>query len=81
MLKHNKTYEEWRMALVGTEVSEERIASVIRVKRISGLGTLAAGSSILVTLMMEAIIPSGKSVVTEAARRRMPEDGVLHNKA
>jgi hypothetical protein len=36
----------WRpVALVGTEVSEERIASIIRVKIIGELGTLAETSN------------------------------------
>jgi hypothetical protein len=33
------------MAVVRTDVSEERIASIIRVKRISELGTLAVTSN------------------------------------
>jgi hypothetical protein len=34
-----------RVALVGTDVSEERIASIIRVTRIGELGTLAVASN------------------------------------
>jgi hypothetical protein len=34
-----------RVALVRTDVSEERIASIIRVTRISDLGTLAVTSN------------------------------------
>jgi hypothetical protein len=40
-----------RVALVGTDVSEVRTACIIRVERISELGTLAVTS----TMMMEAI--------------------------
>jgi hypothetical protein len=45
---HGGDYEEWRLlgcyavALVITDVSEERIASIISVKRISELGTTLA---------------------------------------
>jgi hypothetical protein len=49
-----------RVALVRTDVSEEHIASIIRVTRIGELGTTLAvtrarSTPILVTLMMEAI--------------------------
>jgi hypothetical protein len=45
-----------RVALVRTDVSEECIASVIRVERISELGTtLARTSNRSTVLMMEAI--------------------------
>jgi hypothetical protein len=45
------------MTLVRTDVSEVRIASTIRVERISELGTMLA------TLMMEAMGSSGTSVL------------------
>jgi hypothetical protein len=51
-----------RLALVRTEVSEECIASIIRVKRISGNG----GYKFL-----------RKVVLTRATRRHTPEDGIL----
>jgi N-acetylglutamate synthase-like GNAT family acetyltransferase len=57
------------VALVTTDVSEERIASIIRVTRIGELGTLAVtinrSSPILVTLMMEAIHSSEASGLKE----------------
>jgi hypothetical protein len=63
-----------------TDVSEERIASIIRVERINELGkTLAVtvtayilpSSQILVALMMEAMRFSEASVLTGAARRHI----------
>jgi hypothetical protein len=66
------------VALVKTDVSDDCSASIIRVTRIGELGTLAVTSNqcmlvtanivpsspILVTLMMEALQPSEKSVLT-----------------
>jgi hypothetical protein len=47
------------VALVRTDVSEERIAFIMRITRIGGLGTVTANvvpsSPIVVTLMMEMI--------------------------
>jgi hypothetical protein len=64
-----------RVALITTDVSVERSASIIRVRRIGELGTLAIScqmivmanvvpsSPILVTLMMEAPSSSEMSVL------------------
>jgi hypothetical protein len=47
---------------------------------ITGITAIVAPSSpILVTLKMEAIHSSETFVHTRAARRNIPEDGILHN--
>jgi hypothetical protein len=82
------------VALVRTSVSEECSASIIRVTRISKLGTMLAvtkmrqslvtanivpRSLILVTLVMEAIHSSETSVLTRATWRNIPDNGILHS--
>jgi hypothetical protein len=60
-----------RVALVGTDVTEELSASFIRVTRIGELGTTLAVTSvvpsslILVTLMKEVLSSSETSVIQE----------------
>jgi hypothetical protein len=80
-----------RMALVRADVSEERIASTIRLTRLCELlktsavtrnrSTLRKGKSlhILIALMTEAIRSSETSALTRAARRNILEEGVLHS--
>jgi hypothetical protein len=79
-----------RVTDVRTDVSEERITSMITVKRIGEnffvacfglLVTLSVvrTTPILITLIMEPIISSETSVLTRITQRHILEDGTLQN--
>jgi hypothetical protein len=55
-----------RVALVSTDVSEERRASIIRVTRIGELGTKLA-------------VTNNRRTLRSATRRNIPEDAILHS--
>jgi hypothetical protein len=63
-----------RAALLRTNDSEELIAFIIRVTRISELGTTLA-----VTSNRSMLRRNTKSVLTRATRRNFSEDGILHS--
>jgi hypothetical protein len=80
-----------RVALVRTNASEERIASIFSIKIISELGTTLAitgvlqllvtvnvvlSSLIIYTLKME-VIRSPETVLKRATRRHIPDDDIL----
>jgi hypothetical protein len=79
------------VALVRTGVSEEHIASIIRVTRIGELGVFlrsllrllvtadVLSSPIFVTLMMEAVCSTETLVLTRATRSHITEDGIRHS--
>jgi hypothetical protein len=71
----------WRhVALVRTDVWEERIATIIRVTRISALGTTLAVTSNLFTQVIESICSSQTCVLWRATRRHIPEYGILQSR-
>jgi hypothetical protein len=77
-----------RVALVRTDVLEERIISIISVTKFGLIRSLlrllvtaniVPNSPIFVTLMIEAIRFSESTVITIAARRNIPKDGILNS--
>jgi hypothetical protein len=91
-VKNAVFWDVTQCGFVRTDVSEERIAAIIRVTRIGQLGTLAVTisllrmlvtanvapiSPILVTLIMEPLRCSETSNLTRATRRNIREDGIL----
>jgi hypothetical protein len=68
--------------LVKTEVSEERIVSILfllSLLRLLVTANVVRNSTILVTLIMEALLSSETSIPTRAMRRNILEDGILHS--
>jgi hypothetical protein len=71
------------VALVSTDILEERITFINRVTRIGELATILAITSNrrcceeIVTLMIEAICSFETSVLKRATWHNIPEDGIL----
>jgi hypothetical protein len=69
------------VALVETDVLEEHVASIIRVKGISMIQVLVTdnflSSLILFALILEVIRSSKTPLLTRAARRHIPEHNIL----
>jgi hypothetical protein len=69
-----------RVVFVKTDVSEERVASILRLERISKLGTLIGNvpsSLFLSTLKMEATRSSETSAQRRPNRHNISEDRIL----
>jgi hypothetical protein len=64
--------------LVKTNVSEERIATIIIVELLV-TGNVIPSSLNFSTLMVETIRPSETSVLIRVTRHHIPEDGILHS--
>jgi hypothetical protein len=65
------------VALVRTDVSEELSASIISVSRLLVTANVVPSSPILVTLVMDALSSSEKSLLTRATRRNLLEDAIF----
>jgi hypothetical protein len=89
LFKNNVSSNNACVVLVTNDVSEENVTSIVRVERISELGTTLAVTLfvtnvfprflILFILMMGAISSCDKSVLTRATRCHFPGGDILHS--
>jgi hypothetical protein len=63
-MKNVVFWDVTRVALVRTDVLEERIASIIRAKRICELGTTLAVTSVIQLLFTANVVPSSQDLFT-----------------
>jgi hypothetical protein len=70
-----------RVALVRTDVSEESYTLIIKVTKISELGTALTVTSNRRTLRMDdgGATSSEALVLTRVTQRKIPDDGILHS--
>jgi hypothetical protein len=69
------------VALIRTDVSGERIASIRCLLRLLVTANAVASSPILLTLMIEVIRSSETSVLTRVKRRNILDGGILNEKS
>jgi hypothetical protein len=70
-----------RVALVRTDVSEEPIASFIRVTRIGELGPILAATSNRRTLVAASVVPSSPIFVTLMKKALGSSETAVHTRA